>query len=61
MSKRNTGAAEAAIATENEHFNGYALAFLCKAKEGGKFPDLDTAMASTVACWTLSKPTTMNL
>lgn len=44
MSKRNTGAAEAAITTENEHFNGYALAFLCKAKEGGKFPDLDTAM-----------------
>lgn len=44
MSKRNTGAAEAAIATKNEHFNGYALAFLCKAKEGGKFPDMDTAM-----------------
>jgi hypothetical protein len=44
MSKRNTGAAEAAITTNNEHFNGYALAFLCKAKEGGKFPNLDTAM-----------------
>lgn len=44
MSKRRTGAAEAAIATKNEHFNGYALAFLCKAKEGGKFPDLDTVM-----------------
>lgn len=44
MSKRKNGAAEAAIATENEHFNGYALAFLCKAKEGGKFPDLDKAM-----------------
>jgi len=44
MSKRKTGAAEAAIHTENDHFNGYALAFLCKAKEGGKFPDMDTAM-----------------
>jgi len=44
MSKRTTGAAEAAIHTDNEHFNGYALAFLCKAKEGGKFPDLDKAM-----------------
>ena len=42
MSKRNTRAAEAAIATENEHFNSYALSFLCKAKEGGKFLDLDT-------------------
>jgi len=44
MSKRKTGAAEAAIHTDNEHFNGYALAFLCKAKEGGKFPDIDKAM-----------------
>jgi len=44
MSKRNTGAAEAAIATENEHFNGYAVRFLCAAREGGKFPDLDKAM-----------------
>lgn len=44
MSKRKTGAAEAAIHTNNEHWNGYALAFLCKAKEGGKFPDLDKAM-----------------
>jgi hypothetical protein len=44
MSKRATGAAEAAITTGNDHFNGYALAFLCKAKEGGKFPDLDKAM-----------------
>lgn len=45
MSKRNTGAAEALVSTDNDHFNGYALAFLCKAKEGGKFPDLDKAMA----------------
>ena len=44
MSKRKPGAAEAAIHTDNEHFNGYALAFLCKAREGGKFPDLDKAM-----------------
>jgi len=44
MNKQTTGAAEAAIATDNDHFNGYALAFLCKAKEGGKFPDLDKAM-----------------
>ena len=44
MSKRKPGAAEAAIHTDNEHWNGYALAFLCKAKEGGKFPDLDKAM-----------------
>lgn len=45
MSKRTTGAAEALVSTDNDHFNGYALAFLCKAKEGGKFPDLDKAMA----------------
>ncbi|HRH71332.1 MAG TPA: hypothetical protein PLB89_17655 [Flavobacteriales bacterium] len=44
MSKRKTGAAEAAIHTNNEHWNGYALAFLCKVKEGGKFPDVDKAM-----------------
>lgn len=44
MSKRKTGAAEAAIHTNNEHWNGYALAFLCKVKEGGKFPDIDKAM-----------------
>lgn len=44
MSKRKTGAAEAAIHTNNEHWNGYALAFLCRVKEGGKFPDIDKAM-----------------
>ena len=44
MSKRRNGAAEAAIHTDNEHWNGYAVAFLCKAKEGGKFPDMDKAM-----------------
>lgn len=44
MSKRKIGAAEAAIHTNNEHWNGYALAFLCKVKEGGKFPDIDKAM-----------------
>lgn len=44
MSKQKTGAAEAAIHTDNEHWNGYAVAFLCKAREGGKFPDLDKAM-----------------
>lgn len=44
MSKRKTGAAEAAIHTNNEHWNGYALAFLCRVKENGKFPDVDTAM-----------------
>lgn len=44
MSKRRTGAAEAVIHTDNPHWNGYAVAFLCKAKEGGKFPDLDKAM-----------------
>ncbi len=44
MSKRKTRAAEAVIHTNNPHWNGYALAFLCKAKEGGKFPNLDQAM-----------------
>ena len=44
MSKRKIGAAEAAIHTNNDHWNGYALAFLCKAKESGKFPDVDKAM-----------------
>lgn len=44
MSKRKTGTAEAVVHTDNPHWNGYALAFLCKAKEGGKFPDLDKAM-----------------
>lgn len=44
MSKRKPGAAEQLVSTDNPHFNGYALAFLCKAKEGGKFPDLDKAM-----------------
>lgn len=32
-------------ATENEHFNGYALASLHKAKEEGKFADMDTAIS----------------
>jgi hypothetical protein len=44
MSKRRTGAAEAVINTNNPHWNGYALAFLCKVREGGKFPDVDKAM-----------------
>ena len=44
MSKRKPGAAEQLVSTDNPHFNGFALAFLCKAKEGGKFPDLDKAM-----------------
>lgn len=44
MSKRKTGAAEAAIHSDNPHWNGYALAFLCKVKEGDKFPDVDKAM-----------------
>ncbi len=44
MSKRRTGAAEATIHTDNPHWNGYALAFLCKVREGGKFPDVDNAM-----------------
>lgn len=44
MSKQKTGAAEAAIHTDNEHWNGYAVAFLCKAREGGNFPDLDKVM-----------------
>ena len=44
MSKRKTGAAEAVIHTNNPHWNGYALAFLCKVREGGKFPDVDKAM-----------------
>ncbi|MEZ4806622.1 MAG: hypothetical protein R2815_04020 [Flavobacteriales bacterium] len=44
MSKRKAGLAEQLVSTENPHFNSYALAFLCKAKEGGKFPDLDKAM-----------------
>lgn len=44
MSKRKKGAAEAAIHTDNEHWNEYAVAFLCKAREVGLFPDLDQAM-----------------
>lgn len=44
MSKRKTGRADALINTKNEHWNSYALRFLCAAKEGGKFPDLDKAM-----------------
>ena len=44
MSKRKTGAAEATIQTENEHWNGYALEFLCSIKKSGLFPDLDKAM-----------------
>ncbi|MBZ0206944.1 MAG: hypothetical protein K8H89_11510, partial [Flavobacteriales bacterium] len=44
MSKRKIGAAEAAIHTDNEHWNRYALEFLCTAKESGEFPDVDKAM-----------------
>ena len=44
MSKRKTGRADALINTKNEHWNGYALRFLCAAKEGGNLPDLDKAM-----------------
>jgi hypothetical protein len=44
MSKRKIGAAEAITQTDNPHYNGYALAFFCKAKQGNKFPDLDKAM-----------------
>lgn len=44
MSKRKPGAAEQLVSTDNPHFNGYALAFLCKVREGGKFPDVDKAM-----------------
>lgn len=44
MSKRKPGAAEAVIHTDNPHWNGYALAFLCKVRECGKFPDADKAM-----------------
>lgn len=44
MSKKKNGAAAAAIQTNNEHWNSYALKFLCKAKESGEFPDVDKAM-----------------
>ncbi len=44
MSKRKTSAADAAINTNNEHWNGFALRFLCTARDGGAFPDLDLVM-----------------
>ena len=46
MSKQSKqqSTAERLIRTDNEHWNGFALRFLCSAKEGGLFTDLDQAM-----------------